>query len=112
MRFLANKVLLYGFCAAGVLAVLIVGYLFWRAEMLASRFSQMNPDESEAKLLEIVGAPSAIRRCDEGRRKVQPSAVRPCARVYWYNAYIFRDGWIVPIDTQGTIMQIDRHGLP
>lgn len=102
--------------ALGGVAVLTLGYQFWRAERLASRFSQMHPDETEAKLLEVVGAPTEIRRCDEGRRKVQPSAVRPCARVYWYSTYAFQniwqDGWIVPIDTQGTIMQIDRRGLP
>lgn len=99
MRLSATQVLLYGFFAAGVLALFTFAYLFWHAETLAARFSQMHPDETEAKLLNVVGAPTEIRRCDEGPRPVQPRVERPCARVYWYSAYPFNDGWLLPIDT-------------
>jgi hypothetical protein len=96
----------------GLVALVGAGWLFWRMASLQAGFSRIYPDESEAKLLEIVGAPSAIRRCDEGHHKVQPSETRPCARVYWYDTYIFSDGWLIPIDEQGSIMQINRLGLP
>ena len=112
MSFSVTKVLLYGFFAAGVLALLPFVYLVWRTESLASGFSQIYVDETEAKLLKVAGAPTRTLRCDEGRHKIQPRTVRPCARVHWYSAYPFDDGWLVPIDAQGAIMQIDRHRWP
>ena len=102
----------------GVAAALIVGYvgyLFVQAQLLEYRFREIHPDESEVQLLKVVGAPTAIRRCDEGRHKIvnddKPEA-RRCARVYWYKPNLFSDEWLVPIDETGYVMQIKRLGLP
>ena len=98
--------------AVGFVAVVGIAWFFWQRVTLNARFSQIYVDEPEEKLLKVAGAPTRTLRCDEGRRKIQPSATRPCARVHWYSAYPFDDGWLVPIDEQGTIMQIDRFALP
>ena len=82
---------------------------------LERRFRQIHPDESEAKLLEIVGAPTSIRGCGEGVYKLPTdgdAGMRRCERVYWYSVYIFTDGWLVPIDDTGHIIQIRRLALP
>jgi hypothetical protein len=104
---------LFSICVVALL--LIVAILFMRAILLERSFRQIHTDESEARLLEVVGKPTTIRRCDEGPRKIandeSPGAQR-CARVYWYSTYPFADGWLVPIDEAGTIMQINRHVLP
>jgi hypothetical protein len=101
---------------AGVAAfALIIGYLLVRYEALERRFRQIHPDDSEAQLLEAVGAPTSIRGCGEGVYKFPTdggAGTRRCARVYWYSAYIFTDGWLVPIDDTERIMQIKRLALP
>jgi hypothetical protein len=101
---------------AGAAALaLVFGYLLVRYETLERRFRQIHPDDSEAQLLEVVGAPTSIRGCREGTYKIPTDAgagARRCARVYWYSPYIFTDGWLVPIDDTGSIIQIRRLALP
>jgi hypothetical protein len=100
----------------GVAALLIVlGYLFVRYEILERRFRQIHPDDSEAQLLEVVGAPTSVRACGEGGYKAprdEMLAPRRCVREYWYSTYIFSDGWLVWIDDGGQIIQIRRLALP
>ena len=94
---------------------LIFGYLLLRYEAMERGFRQIHPDESEAQLLRVVGAPTSILGCSEGKYRIPTdggSGTTRCARVYWYSAYIFSDGWIVPIDNTGHIMQIRRLALP
>ncbi len=91
-----------------IIIVLIAGYFVVRSINLERGFRNIYPDDSEAKLLEVVGAPTAIRECDERLKRGE----RKCGREYWYNTYFFGDGWIVPIDETGTIMQIRRTALP
>jgi hypothetical protein len=101
---------------AGIAAlVLILGYLLVWSEALERRFRKIHPDDSEAKLLEVVGTPTAIRGCGEGNYRVPTdggAGTRRCARVYWYNTHIFKDGWLVPIDDKGKIIQVRRLALP
>ena len=104
--------MLRGLVALGFVAAVGVVWFAWQRVSLPSRFSQIYVDETEEKLLKVVGTPTRTLRCDEGRRKIQPSTVRPCARVHWYSAYPFDDGWLIPIDEQGTIMQINRLAPP
>src|SRR5262249_11028253 len=94
---------------------LVFVYLLVRYETLERRFRKIYPDESEAQLLEVVGAPTSIRGCGEGIYRIPTDGgegTRRCARVYWYSAYIITDGWLVPIDDEGRIMQIRRLALP
>jgi hypothetical protein len=94
---------------------LVFGYLLVRYEALERRFRQIHPDDSEARLLEVVGAPTSIRGCGEGVYRIPADSgvsTRRCARVYWYSTYIFTDGWLVPIDDTGYIMQVRRLALP
>ena len=94
---------------------LIIGYLLVRSEVLERRFRQIQPDDSEARLLDDVGAPTSVRGCGEGVYRLPTdggAGARRCARVYWYSVYMFTDGWLVPIDDTGHIMQIRRLALP
>jgi hypothetical protein len=94
---------------------LVFGYLLVRYETLERRFRQIHPDDSEARLLEVVGAPTSIRGCSEGIYRLPTeggAGTTRCARVYWYSAYIFTDGWLVPIDDTRHVMQIRRLALP
>ena len=107
--------LLVSLCVFVALFLLVFGYLFVRYEALERRFRKIYPDDSEAQLLEVVGAPTSIRGCGEGVYRIPTdggAGTRRCARVYWYSAYIFTDGWLVPIDDEGRIMQIRRLALP
>ena len=101
---------------AGVAALaLIFSYFLVRSEVLERRFRQIHPDDSEAQLLKVVGAPTSIRGCEEGVYRIPTdggAGARRCVRVYWYSTYIFTDGWLVPIDDTGNIMQIRRLALP
>jgi hypothetical protein len=101
---------------AGIAALaLILGYLFVRSEALERCFRKIHPDDGETQLIEIVGAPTAIRRCGEGNYRFPTdggTGTRRCARVYWYSTYIFLDGWLVPIDDMGHIIQVRRLALP
>ena len=110
---LRRVIIVLAVCIAA--SALIFGYLLVRSEALEQRFRQIYPDNTEAQLLEIVGAPTSIRGCDEGTYSIPTddgAGTRRCARVYWYSTYIFTDGWLVPIDETGHIMQISRLALP
>jgi hypothetical protein len=101
--------------AAAAALVIFLGFLLVRSESLERRFRKIHPDESETRLLEVVGAPSEIRRCGEGNFRLPPddgAVARRCMRVYWYSTYILKDGWLVPIDDTGHIIQIKRLALP
>jgi len=117
-RYIARKYarrVLFLLGAGAAAFALVFGCLLVRYEALERRFRQIHPDESEARLLEVVGAPTSIRACGgEGYRIPTDGGVgtRRCARVYWYSSYIFTDGWLVPIDDTGYIMQIRRLALP
>lgn len=104
--------LVLGGAVAAVLLVFTL--LLVRYAMLERRFREIHPDDSEARLLEVAGHPTSIRRCGEGTPRMPAPGVgnRPCARVYWYSTYVFSDGWLVPIDDAGYIMQIRRMALP
>lgn len=109
-RYMASKYVrrvLVSLGAAVVAFALVFGYLLVRYEVLERRFRQIYPDDSEAKLLEVVGAPTSIRGCGEGVYRLPTdggAGSRRCARVYWYSVYIFTDGWLVPIDDTGHII--------
>jgi hypothetical protein len=104
--------------AVGVtlLALLLAGaFLFARYAWLERRFSELHADESEARLRAVVGAPTAIRACPASPpapTSTGQTTPRRCARVYWYGTYVFHDGWLVPIDDDGYVMQIRRVALP
>src|SRR5262245_8342333 len=101
--------------AGAAALVLILGYIFVRSEALERRFRKIHPDDSEAQLLEVVGAPTAIRGCGEGNYRFPTDGgvgARRCAHVYWYSTFIFKDGWLVPIDDTGHIIQVKRLALP
>ncbi len=96
----------------GALALILVCLLV-RYEVLERRFRNIYPDNSEARLIEVVGSPTAIKNCADLKIPTDSGAdARRCAHVYWYSAYIFQDGWLVPIDDTGTIIQIKRIALP
>src|SRR5262245_45021714 len=117
-RYMASKYMRRVLVSLGVGATalaLAFGYLLFRYEAMERRFRQIHPDDSEAQLLRVVGAPTSIRGCGEGKYGFPTdggSGTTRCARVYWYSAYIFSDGWIVPIDDTGHIMKIRRLALP
>lgn len=93
----------------------LVGYWFAQTQLLEIRFRDIHPDDTEARLLAVVGKPSEIRRCDEGTYKVvsdNQAVGNRCAKVYWYSTWPLADGWLVPIDESGIVMQIRRLGLP
>ncbi len=103
--------------AALLAAVLVLGLLFVRYQTLEQRFRAIHPDDNEAHLLAVVGHPTSIRDCTgltAGSTAVGAAATRGprCARVYWYSTYVFSDGWLVPIDDDGSVMQIRRLALP
>src|SRR5262245_3083757 len=111
-RYMARKFMRRVLVSLGVgvaALALACGYLLIRYEAMERRFRQIHPDDSEAQLLRVVGAPTSIRGCGEGKYRLPTdggAGTTRCARVYWYSAYIFTDGWIVPIDETGRIMQI------
>jgi hypothetical protein len=117
-RYIARKnvrrvMILLSACIATL--ALLFGYLLVQSEALEQRFHNIHPDNTEALLLEIVGAPTSIRGCDEGVYRIPADAgagTRRCVRVYWYSTYIFTDGWLVPIDDTGRVIQIRRVALP
>jgi hypothetical protein len=105
-KFLRYTLIALVSCA--VLVVVILGYVVIRYNNMERHFREIQPDDTEVKLLAVVGSPTAIRECDERLKSGQ----RKCVREYWYNTYILGDGWIIPIDEAGTIMQIRRTALP
>ncbi len=101
--------------AAIAALVLFLGFLLVRSDTLERRFRHIHPDDSESRLLEVVGAPTEIRRCGEGKHGLPPdvgAVARRCRHIYWYSSYILKDGWLVPIDDMGHIIQIKRLALP
>jgi hypothetical protein len=112
--------LLIGLCLsliAGFSALLLLDH------QMAERFANVSADQSMATFLAKVGPPHAKSDCESAERpitrahseaiaRLQNGVPRHCKQIWVYRTYLPGDGWIVAIDEQDVVMQIDRKALP
>jgi hypothetical protein len=110
---LAALLLLLGACAA----LLALDY------SMSRKLARVHPDQSLAELINTAGQPSVRLRCEDPPKPLRRSdsaaraaelggAPRYCKVKLLYRSVLTGSTWLILIDDQDTLMQIERNALP